>query len=137
VDSLSDFGNSSASAHVKSRIEELHGHQEELRIRIHELETRTARSALSDVEFALMGQLLAVFRSSIDRMTVEQKRAALRLLVRKVIWDGQCAHVVLFGTAEKEWTAGTGTPAAPAPDDTDNCISELAFANAPWSEDSK
>lgn len=137
VDSLSDFGNSSASAHVKSRIEELHGHQEELRIRIHELETRTARSALSDVEFALMGQLLAVFRSSIDRMTVEQKRAALRLLVRKVIWDGQCAHVVLFGTAEKEWTAGTGTPAAPAPDDTDNCISELTFANTPWCEDSK
>ena len=31
-------------------------------------------------------------------MTIEQKRAAIRAIVKQVIWDGQDAHVVLFGS---------------------------------------
>ena len=35
-------------------------------------------------------------------MTVEEKRAAIRTLVRKVVWDGTNAHVVLFGVPDEE-----------------------------------
>lgn len=35
-------------------------------------------------------------------MSVEEKRAAIRTVVRKVIWDGVNAHVVLFGAGEGE-----------------------------------
>ena len=49
-----------------------------------------------------MRQLLTVFRDGIDEMTVEQKRAAIRTVVRKVIWDGQYAHVVLFGAVDED-----------------------------------
>lgn len=43
-----------------------------------------------------------MFKSGIDTMTLEEKRAAIRTLVRKVVWDGTNAHVVLFGVPDEE-----------------------------------
>lgn len=133
VDSLADFDSSTAAVHVKKRIEELHTQQAGLCSHIRKLENLTVRQTLSDMDFDFMRQLLAVFQKSIDRMTVEQKRAAIRTLVHKVVWDGQYAHVVLFGVMEEEWMVCTG----PAPDDTDNRIPDVSPANTPWCEDSK
>ena len=114
VDSLADFGDNTAAIHVKKRLEELHARDAELQTRITELEGLTAQHALSGIEFDLMRQLLTVFRDGIDGMTVEQKRAAIRTVVRKVIWDGQYAHVVLFGAADEDvdrWDADDLLPA--------------------------
>ena len=102
VDSLAEFGDSTARAHVAKRVDELHHINEEITARITELEGLTSQHALSEIEFDLLRQLLSVFKSSIDDMSIEQKRAAVRTLVRKVIWDGQYAHVVLFGASEDE-----------------------------------
>ena len=65
-----------------------------------------------------MRQLLTVFHDNIDDMTVTQKRAAIRTVVRKVVWDGKVAHVVLFGSPEDEidWTT---FPVDPEEDDND------------------
>ena len=70
--------------------------------RIQELEGLTTQHALSDIEFDLMRQLLTVFKDGIDEMTIEQKRAAIRTIVRKVVWDGVNAHVILFGVKDDE-----------------------------------
>ena len=35
-------------------------------------------------------------------MTIEKKRAAIRTIVRKVIWGGVNAHVILFGVQDDE-----------------------------------
>ena len=47
-----------------------------------------------------MRQLLLAFRDAVDDMTLEQKRTAVRTLVRKVVWDGEYAHAVLFGAED-------------------------------------
>ena len=102
VDSLTEMGGSSAKAHVTKRIEQLHQQCQSIDLRIQELDGLTNQQALNDSEFDVLRQLLSVFSSSIDVMTVEQKRTAIRTLVRKVVWDGTNAHVVLFGASDDD-----------------------------------
>jgi site-specific DNA recombinase len=102
VDSLADLGDGEAKNQVAKRIEALSQEAKSLDSRIHELEGLTSQHALSDIEFDVMRQLLSVFKTGIDEMTVEQKRAAIRTVVRKVIWDGANAHMVLFGAEDGE-----------------------------------
>lgn len=102
VDSLLELGDSVAKNHVAKRIEQLNKQCEEINARIMELEGLTSRQQLSDIEFDVLRQLLSVFQSSIDEMSIEQKRFAIRTIVRKVVWDGVNAHMVLFGVQEEE-----------------------------------
>ena len=100
IDSLGMVGDSIAKPRVLKRIEELTRINRGIENRIHELEGLTSANSLSDMEFDLLRQMLAMFCTSIDAMTVEEKRAAIRTVVRKVIWDGINAHMVLFGADE-------------------------------------
>ena len=102
IDSLAMVGDSIAKPRVLKRIEELTETNREIENRIHELEGLTSTNALSDGEFDLLRQMLSVFQTNIDEMSVEERRAAIRTVVRKVIWDGVNAHVVLFGAEEGE-----------------------------------
>jgi site-specific DNA recombinase len=70
--------------------------------RILELERMAAANSLDDGAFDRLQQILSTFCRSVEEMTVEQKRAALRELVHKVIWDGGHAHVVFWGADAEE-----------------------------------
>ena len=102
IDSLAIVGDSIAKPRVLKRIEELTKTNQEIERQLQELEGLLSANALNDIEFDLLRQLLSTFRTSIDDMTVEEKRAAIRTVVRKVIWDGVNAHVVLFGADEND-----------------------------------
>ena len=102
VDSLADIPEPAARSQVSRRIEVLSSQCDDLTKQIQELEGLTAQHTLSDLEFDLLRQLLAVFREGVPEMSLEQKRAAIRTVVRKVIWDGVHAHVVLFGVQDEE-----------------------------------
>jgi len=102
IDSLGMVGESIAKPRVLKRIETLAETNQEIENRIHELEGLTSANALSDTEFDLLRQMLSVFCQNTDEMSVEEKRAAIRTVIRKVIWDGVNAHVVLFGAEEGE-----------------------------------
>ncbi len=102
VDSLAEVSDATARSAVVKRIEQLSRECKELDSRIHELEDMTAGHALSDIEFDVLRQLLSSFKSGIDEMSVEQKRAAIRTLVRRVVWDGTNAHMILFGASEDD-----------------------------------
>ena len=96
------LGDSIAKPRVLKRIEELTQTNQDIESHIHELEGLVNSNELSDAEFDLLRQMLSHFRTSIDDMSIEEKRAAIRTVVRKVIWDGASAHVVLFGAEEGE-----------------------------------
>ena len=102
IDSLGMVGDSIAKPRVLKRIEELSDINRDVENRIHELEGLVNVNSLTDAEFDLLRQMLSMFRTSIDDMSIEEKRAAIRTVVRKVIWDGVNAHVVLFGADEGE-----------------------------------
>lgn len=87
---------------ISRRMDELSRDNERISQRIRELEGLTQESVLTRDEFEVLRQLLASFAMGIDDMSVGQKRAAIRTLVRKVVWDGEYAHVVLFGAGEDE-----------------------------------
>ena len=102
IDSLGLVGDSVAKPRVLKRIEELTDINRKVRNRIYELKGLVDTNTLGDEEFDLLRQMLVMFRTSIDGMSVEEMRAAIRAVVRKVIWDGVNAHVVLFGADEEE-----------------------------------
>lgn len=100
VDSLTNLDSTGAKTHILGRMDELDKENAAIQTRIEELEHLASQQELSDMEFDLLAQLLSTFRNSFDTMTVEQKRTAIRTIVRKVIWDGSDAHVILFGADE-------------------------------------
>lgn len=100
LDSLGLVGDSIARPSMLRRIEELTEANRVIDCQIRELEGLVTANHLSDGEFDLLRQILAMFRENVDQMSVEEKRAAVRTVVRKVIWDGENAHVILFGAED-------------------------------------
>ena len=98
VTALGKAAGTPAEDYIMQQIAELHDRGESLKRRRTELEELTASHTLADVEFDLLAQMLASFKDTVDDMTVEQKRTAIRTFVKEIIWDGQDAHVVLFGS---------------------------------------
>lgn len=102
VDSLAELETGTARSHIIKRIETVQQEIDSLTVRIQELEALNDQNTISDMEFEVMRQMLTIFGNTIDEMGVEQKRSAIRSLVRKVIWDGENAHVILFGASEED-----------------------------------
>ena len=99
VDSLTDTENSSVKTQVEKRIEQLGAQCQSIDARILELEKQPARHSFSAAEPDGLLPAISVFGSCLDKMTVQQKRNAIRAVVQKVIWDGSAAHIFLAGTA--------------------------------------
>ena len=96
VATLGSTGETNAGQYIVRQIDELHEKGETMRKRLAELEAITAKHELADVEFDLIRQMLSNFGENIDSYSLEQKRAAIKTFVRKVVWDGENAHLYLF-----------------------------------------
>lgn len=96
VDSLSRAGGTAAEKYIMERIEELNQSAENARRRMQELESIVQQHELADMEFDILDQMLRQFGESIDDFGLEQKRAAVRALVKRVVWDGENIHLYLF-----------------------------------------
>ena len=84
---------------------------------------------------------MAVFSSCVDNMGLEEKRTAVRALVRKVVWDGEYAHVYLFGSPED---VELPEPPSPLPDAKNDQkienFDDFSYGEqckVPWCEDSE
>ncbi|HEX2944808.1 MAG TPA: recombinase family protein [Clostridia bacterium] len=98
VTALGKAAGTSTEAYIMKQIDEMHGKNGMLKRRLSELKEMTCSHELADFELDLIRQLLVSFKDTVDEMTVEQKRTALRMFIRQVIWDGTKAHVILFGS---------------------------------------
>ena len=102
VDTLAETEEGAVKRSILTRMEQINTEIEKLSDSIDEMVSIAAEHALSDIEFDVMRQLLATIRNGFDDMTYEQKRAAIRTVVRRIIWDGENAHIVLFGAQDEE-----------------------------------
>lgn len=98
VTALTKASGTAAEEYIVKQIDELHDKGTILQQRIQEVRQLTASHELSDIEFDVFRQMLSSFQDTIDGMTVEQKRAAIRTCVKKVVWDGKDVHMYLFGS---------------------------------------
>ena len=98
VEALTTAEHTAATQYIVQQIDELHEKGERLKRRLSELESLIAEQELTDTEFDLMCQTLSNVEESIDQYTVEQKRAVIKTLVRKIVWDGENAHLYLFNS---------------------------------------
>lgn len=130
MDSMAVLADSAAKPRVLRRIEALNEENRQIEGRICELEGLADAERLSGEAFELQRQLLAALGSCIDGISVEEKRAALRTVVRRVVWDGESAHVILFGAEEVEIEFPTGA-------DPENGSAPIARSDPLWCEDSK
>ena len=96
VVSLGKSEGTNAEKYIIEQIDELHEKGETLKKRLSEFEAIIQQHDLADIEFDIIRQMLSSMGDSIDNYTVEQKRAAIRTFVRKIVWDGENAHLYLF-----------------------------------------
>ena len=103
---------------------------------IDEMISLTAEHAISDIEFDVLRQMLSVFKNTIDDMSYEQKRAAIQSIVRRVIWDGENAHVILFGSQDGDIELPDITPYIKHIEiDTDDDEELIEFSDVDYDED--
>ena len=96
VISLGKLEGTNAEQYIIEQIDELHEKGETLKKRLSELEAIIKQHDIADIEFDIIRQMLSSMGESIDSYTVEQKRAAIRTFIRKIVWDGENAHLYLF-----------------------------------------
>ena len=98
VSALGKASGTTAEEYILKKIDVLHEKEADLKHQIAKWKELSVGHELTDDELARTAQRLSSFEDTVDGMTVEQKRAAIRGLVQKILWDGQDAHVFLFGT---------------------------------------
>lgn len=100
VSSLGRAGGTAAEEYIVKQIDELHKKKAEMEKRIKELEEITVNREFSGLEFGLLKETLSSFSRIIDTMDIQQRRGAIRILVKKAVWDGENVHLYLFGSEE-------------------------------------
>lgn len=89
VGTLSRASGTAAEEYIIRQISEYHDKAEQLRMRIAEVEGSEGDTGISEEELYRMSRTILRFEFAFDKATVDQKRAALRSIIKKAIWDGQ------------------------------------------------
>ena len=98
VQALSGAQGTPAQKYITEKINSLDSEKNRLLQKKEELENLIKNQDLSQIEFDNIKNLVLSFNRTFDTMDVEQKRKALRILVDKIVWDGENVHIYLFGS---------------------------------------
>ncbi len=130
VISLGKAEGTHAEKYILEQIEKLHEKGESLQKRLAELETMLEQHDLADIEFDLIRQMLSTMGDNIAEYSVEQKRAVIRTLIRRIVWDGENVHLYLF---QNDGDYEFPNP----PTNCDNPLGDSSASDEPLGEDSK
>lgn len=86
-----------AISYINEQITELHNKNEEIKAKILELQAVSKDRILTDEDFYTLENLLSSFAGAYEAMSLEEKRAALRVFVKRIEWSGENIHIYLFG----------------------------------------
>lgn len=135
IDTLAELEENSAKKSIAVRIGQMNAEIDKISQSIDEMISLTAEHAFSDTQFDVLRQMLTVFSNTIDDMSCEQKRAAVHSIVRRVIWDGENAHVILFGSEDGDIEFPDITPhTKPIGIDTDDDEELIEFSDVDYDE---
>lgn len=102
VMALTKSNDTPAYDYINKEITKLDFKNKELSAKIDDLEKVSGNNTLSDMEFNLLEEILVSFSNTFDLMSIEEKRAALRTFIERIVWDGEQVHIYLFGSEERE-----------------------------------
>ena len=138
VISLGKSESTNAEKYIIEHIDELHEKGETLKKRLSNLEAIIRQHDLADLEFDIIRQILSNMGKSIETYTIEQKRAAIRTFIRKIVWDGENAHLYLFyNDGEYEFPAPPGENGGNNDNIDENSTEDLDDIDEPLGEDSE
>ncbi|MEG1500796.1 MAG: recombinase zinc beta ribbon domain-containing protein, partial [Clostridiales bacterium] len=98
---LSKAAATASEQYIIKQIDALDQKCKGIQANIDELASLSKQHLLSDSEFDLIFDILANFGSTFEQMSLEEKRAALRIFISKAVWDGENVHLYLFGSEGK------------------------------------
>lgn len=114
MDTLARVAGTPAEQRIVKRINELDSKVKSIHENIEDLEKTLQAKELQSQEFDLLRDVLKSFAATMDNMSVEQKRIAIRTIIKRIVWDGDKIHIYLFG--DDEGTDGENID-FPPPDD--------------------
>ncbi len=85
--------NAALIQHINSRVNELDAEQKRLlaeRERIREEESKLANR---EIQIDMIAGALGSLKNDFDLMSIHEKRTLIRLLIKKITWDGQDLHI--------------------------------------------
>ena len=100
VVSLTDEKNISEE-YIKREIENLHNENQTLLDKIEDVKCLTRDYSYSDNEFDILRDMINSFGKTIDFMTIEEKRFAIRAVIRRIVVSGEDVHIYFFGSKDE------------------------------------
>lgn len=100
--SLTKADGTVAYDYIINKINELDGQAKILKQQIADYENLAKLNVMSDEEFDTLKELLSSFAKTFDLMSVQEKRDAIKIIVKRVEWDGSNVHIYLFGSDQHD-----------------------------------
>ena len=50
----------------------------------------------SQIQIDVISEPLSSFKDNLDNLTINEKRNLIRLLIKKIEWDGQNLHIFIY-----------------------------------------
>lgn len=113
VSTLAKLAGTPGEQSILDGINERSQRNQSIQENIQELEQILQEQNLQAQSLEVLRDMLKSFASTVDDMTVEQKRLALRVIVKDIVWDGEKVHIYLFGDED----SGGDDIDFPSPDD--------------------